>query len=604
MPTRHERFFAVLRQAFHVAWTLLDGSGRRRMGALFALMGGLALLEILGVGSILPFVALLVDPGLADRNPHLLAARQALGIEGRETFIAVFGAGVTGIVALTNLVNTVLVIRLQRFTWGEGARLAERLLRGWLAWPWVRQAGLHSAEVARLLFTEVGRAVSNVLIPLLTLSARTLAIAAIAGTLFVIDPLTTAATFLLLGGCYVAIFVLVRRRLAEAATQAVTARALAHRIAIETFGGLKDVRIYGAEGSMAERFSGALRLAASCEARAQIAAQLPRYVLETLAFGGLAAVAIAQLAGGRGQSAAISLVATFAFAGYRVLPALQQAYGAAALLRANVGPASELAEVARDLASEQGGAGRAPLPSPEAMDRRGPPGIRLEGVAFRFPGVPAPTLADVSLTIPGKSFVLVVGETGSGKTTLVDLIAGLLEPTSGRILVDGDPLTPERLPAWRARLGYVAQHPMLLDDTLAANVAFGRSEGSEAEIAAAVAGAKLDAAVRALPEGIATRIGERGGRLSGGQRQRLAIARALFRRADVLILDESTSALDEDTERAVLETLAALRGRITILMISHRPAARFDADLVVRVAGGTATLEAPWPERAGRAARS
>jgi ABC-type multidrug transport system fused ATPase/permease subunit len=201
----------------------------------------------------------------------------------------------------------------------------------------------------------------------------------------------------------------------------------------------------------------------------------------------------------------------------------------------------------------------------------------------------------------------VTGETGSGKTTLVDLLAGLLEPSTGRILADGEPLSEDGLPAWRARLGYVAQTPMILDDTMAANITVGREPdgaSSDEAIAAAVAGAQLDRTLENLPEGLATRVGERGARLSGGQRQRLAIARALFRGADVLILDESTSALDEETERAVLETLGGLRGRMTVIMISHRPASRFAPDLVVRVEHGTARVEPARPARASAAARS
>lgn len=592
----------MLRNAFRVTWTLLDGRGRRRLGRLFGLMAILALLEVAGVGSILPFVALLIDPALADRNPVFLQLRGVLGIETREGFVMAVGVAVTAIVALVNVLNTLLVVGVQRFTWGEGARLAERLFAGWLAWPWVKQTQLHSAEVTRLLFGEVTRTISNVFIPLMTVSARGLAILAIALSLVFLDPVTTALTLVVLGGCYVAIFAGVRRRLAAASAEAMTARAEAHKIASETFGGLKDVRIYGAERLVRERFRNAMRRAARFDARAHIASQLPRYVLETAAFGGLAAVAVAQLASERSNSAAISVVATFAFAGYRVLPALQQTYAAATLLRSSVGPAAELAETARALGHVEPGKG-APEGTP-AM--RVTPEIRLDRVAFAFPGATEPILSEVSLVVPPKSFVLVVGETGSGKTTLIDLIAGLLEPSSGRVLVDGEALTEDRLPAWRARLGYVSQAPMILDDTIAANVAFpgefAAGDESEERLRAALAGAQLDRALGALPDGPATRVGERGGRLSGGQRQRLAIARALYRQADVMILDESTSALDEDTERAVLDTLAALRGRMTILIISHRPAAHSAPDLILRVRGGTVAVETPRTASPGKVA--
>ena len=220
--------------------------------------------------------------------------------------------------------------------------------------------------------------------------------------------------------------------------------------------------------------------------------------------------------------------------------------------------------------------------------------IRLEGVGFAYePGRAA--LSDISLTIPARSTVGLVGRTGSGKSTLVGLILGILTPTAGRVLVDGRPLDAEALPAWQNRIGYVPQDVFLIDASVAANIALGvdpdRIDAAAVERAARLAG--IHDFVAALPEGYATGVGERGARLSGGQRQRIGIARALYHGPDVIVFDEATSALDGETEAAVMAALGALAGTRTIIMIAHRLSSLARADTVHVIEDGRIVASGP-----------
>jgi ATP-binding cassette, subfamily B, bacterial PglK len=214
--------------------------------------------------------------------------------------------------------------------------------------------------------------------------------------------------------------------------------------------------------------------------------------------------------------------------------------------------------------------------------------IRLDRITFIYPNAEDPAVSDVSVTIPAKGSVGIVGRTGAGKTTILDLILGLLEPTTGSLLVDGTPVSKERRPCWQRNLGYVPQNLYLADDTIAANIAFGlphdRIDMGAVEAAARIA--HIHEFVTRLPAGYATLVGDRGVRLSGGQRQRIAIARALYHDPDVLVFDEATSALDGGTERAIIDAVNRLARRKTIVIVAHRMKTVQNCDTIYCLEGG------------------
>jgi ABC-type multidrug transport system fused ATPase/permease subunit len=302
----------------------------------------------------------------------------------------------------------------------------------------------------------------------------------------------------------------------------------------------------------------------------QIVGQLPKYAMEVLAAGLILvlAVMLTTTAGMPLEDVAPTL-ALYAFAAQRLLPFLQELYAGASSLRSNIVVVDAVYEDMASIppASDAGSptSSRAPMP----FERE----LRLEGVTYTYPNADKPAIQDVSISIPHRSFVAFVGATGAGKTTLVDVIVGLLEVDKGVLLVDDTPLDPANMRSWQDNIGYVPQDIYLADDTVAANIAFGippEERSNEAiEKAARIANIH-DFISLELLDGYETFVGERGVRLSGGQRQRIGIARALYHDPDILVLDEATSALDQGTERDVYEAIVQVTGAKTVILIAHR----------------------------------
>jgi len=384
--------------------------------------------------------------------------------------------------------------------------------------------------------------------------------------LITVDPMLALNVGVVLGLAYAGIFAFMSgwlKRLGQARIDANKERFTA---VSEAFGAAKEVKVGGLEQAYIQRFAKPAEIYAKGRATVDVITQLPRFALEAIAFGGMLLVILYLMAKSGSFASALPIIALYAFAGYRLMPALQQIYGALTRLRF-AGPA--LDALHQDLVSLQAAdaqPGRlSPLPLTQA--------IRLNHVSYRYPNAPQSVLKDIDLTIPAHSTVGFVGATGSGKTTTVDVILGLLKPQEGALNIDGQPITAANRRQWQRAIGYVPQHIYLADDSVAANIAFGvnaKDIDQEALERAAKIANLHEFVVNDLPQGYTTTVGERGVRLSGGQRQRIGIARALYHNPQVLILDEATSALDNLTEQAVMEAVNNLGHNITIILIAHR----------------------------------
>jgi ABC-type multidrug transport system fused ATPase/permease subunit len=342
------------------------------------------------------------------------------------------------------------------------------------------------------------------------------------------------------------------------------------RVGQEALGGIKELQVLGREGFAIERYARAARGASKAEGRNRITAQLPRYALETLAFGGILLILLVHVAKGGNAQAQVPVLALFAFAGYRLLPALQYVYAAALSIR--FATPTLLSGIHADFVN----VANAPSNGVRAVVDDAPmefvSAIRVENVTFAYENRPTPVLRNINLSIMPNESLGLVGRTGSGKTTLADLILGFYEPTAGRITVDGVPLTSATVRQWRRRVGYVPQHVFLANASVAENIAFGL-DPAEIDVTAVQKAARLAQAedfIMALPGGFGAIVGERGVKLSGGQRQRIGIARALYAEPTLLVFDEATSALDGLTEDAVMDAIRSLRGERTIILIAHR----------------------------------
>jgi ABC-type multidrug transport system fused ATPase/permease subunit len=406
--------------------------------------------------------------------------------------------------------------------------------------------------------------------------------------LVAVDPVLAGLVALVLGGAYTVIFLVLQRRLKDIGKQRLAANSARFKAVNELFGGIKDLKLLGRQETYVRAFREASHRNAKLQATASIMGQMPRYLLDTIAFGGILLIAVYMLLRGGDLSTVIPTLGLYAFAGYRLMPSLQQVFQGLASL--NFGAAA-LDNLHSEMAAASSLSGR----GDKRLSRRRPSRLPfnhelvLDRLTFTYPGASKPSLHEVTLTIKANTTIGFIGKTGAGKTTLVDVILGLLQPDAGDIRIDGELLTEDNCRAWQANIGYVPQQIYLADDTVAKNIAFGVPDAeidmSAVERAAALA--NIDRFICGeMPKGYQTLVGERGIRLSGGQRQRIGIARALYHNPPVLVFDEATSALDNETEASVMEAVHTLTGRKTILMIAHRTSTLADCDLIVELADG------------------
>lgn len=552
----------------------------------------MALVDVVGVASIMPFMAVLANPGVVETNSYLAAVYHSLGFTDRQAFLFFLGVVVFAALVLSIAVKALTTYAQLRFIRAREYAISRRLVVGFLNQPYEWFLNRHSAMLGTTVLSEVGQVVNGVMTPMMQLIAHSAVVIALLSLLVVVSPLLALAVGGVLGVAYGLIYGLLRGYLARIGADRVWANKERYRAVSEAFGGIKDVKVTGLETAFVHRFDGPAKRFARHQATAQVAAQLPRFALEAVAFGGMLLVALSLMRGPGGLQTALPIVAVYAFAGYRLLPALQSVYAALSNLRFG---GAALDSLHRDLTELSPHAEEDAAAEPLLLERD----VTLERVSYTYPQAGREALEGVSLRIPARATIGLVGATGGGKTTTVDIIMGLLRPQQGALKVDGALITPENLRAWQRVIGYVPQHIYLADDTVAANIAFGlpreRIEARAVERAARIA--NLHSFVtKELPHGYETAVGERGVRLSGGQRQRIGIARALYHGPQVLILDEATSALDNLTEQAVMEAVHNLSHELTIILIAHRLSTVRTCDQIYLLEQGRVTDQGTYAE--------
>ena len=570
------------------ALALLTPRERVRGLQVLALIVLMALFEALGVLAIMPFLAVLADPGMIESHALLARLHAAAGAPETARFLMLLGAGALGLVVVGAAVRTVTELAINRFIQTRVHSFGVRLLQTYLRQPYPFFLQRHSGDLQRAILSEAEKVVQAVYWPGMLLVANGTVLVVLVALLVAVDPLVALGATVVLGSAYLSIYLAVRQRLRRIGAEGVAANQARFQATTEALGGIKGVRLQGAERQVLDRFAAPSEALARRIAASTTISHVPKYAIEAIGFGGILALALVLLARHGADGAALGqvlpLIGLYAFAGYRLLPAVQAVYRGFTMLRfGDAGLASVEADLrlGRDVPDLPAGPPPALLPLRQAL--------RLERVSFAYPGGSGAGLHGIDLTVPAGARVGIVGRTGSGKTTLVDVILGLLTPDAGQVLVDGAALTPDRLRGWQRAIGYVPQDIFLRDGTIAENIAFG-ADPDDIDPAAIERAARLaqlhDFVTTELQRGYETRVGERGVRLSGGQRQRIGIARALYHDPTLLVFDEATSALDNETERLVMDAIAGLGGDRTVLMIAHRLSTVRDCDMILVLEGG------------------
>ena len=585
--------------------SLLSRQEKRRGAVVLGMVVVMALLETAGVASVMPFLSVLGNPETVKTNPFLSQAYEGLGFTSVDAFLLALGAGAFALIVFSAAFRSLTVYAMNRWAFMRMHSLSERLLETYLRQPYAFFLNRHSGDMSKGILTETQQLQQQVIKPGLNAVAYGVVLIAIVTLLVAINPALAVGAAAVLGGMYALIYWTIRGFLDRIGRDRVRANQERFQAAGEALGGIKDIKLLGREHAYLSRFRGPSIRFAKHQATSQTLAEVPKFVIEAVAFGGIIALTLVLMATHGGATGGalgevLPVLGLYAFAGYRMLPAAQRVYQGLAQLRFggaavdsvhdDLHRRAELAEIRK----------QAPAP---LIPRQA---VALADVHYAYPNAPAPALAGIDLHIPVGSSVGLVGSTGAGKTTLVDVLLGLLRPTAGAITVDGEPVTDTNLRAWQQALGYVPQEIFLTDASVAENIALGvppeRIDPEQVERCARMAQLH-DFVVQEMPQQYATVVGERGGKLSGGQRQRIGIARALYHDPSVLVFDEATSALDTVTEKAVMEAIDALHHQKTIILIAHRLSTVRNCDQVVLLEQGQITAAGGFEELQGRSER-
>ena len=557
---------------------------RKRACLLLIMILIMALIDMVGVASILPFMSVLTNPGLVESNIYLNNFFQFMsifGVKNNQQFLFALGL-VVFFLLISSLAFKALTTYAQlRFVQMREYTIGKKLIEGYLHQPYSWFLSRNSAELGKTILSEVAQLINNGISPLIELIARALLAIALIFLLVMVDLNLAVIIGLSLGGSYGLIIIFVRGYLNKIGKERLKNNELRFASVIEAFGAAKEIKVAGLEKFYIKNFSTSAQIFARTQASSQVISQLPRYILEAIGFGGILIIMLYSLSKTGSFNSSLPILSLYVFTGYRLLPTLQLIYVSLTKL-AFVSPSlNKLYDDMQNL-------------SPIAFNNFEDvltlnKEINLNNIQYSYPNSSKNVLKNISLNIPAKCTVGIMGTTGSGKTTMVDIILGLLEVQKGTLEVDGKIITKKNLRAWQSSIGYVPQNIFLADDTLASNIAFG-AEDKDIDFKTIKKVSKIshlhNFVIDELPEGYQTEIGERGIRLSGGQRQRIGIARALYHNPKVLILDEATSALDNQTEKAVIDSINKASKNITTIMIAHRLGTLKNCDLVVQLEDG------------------
>ena len=563
---------------------LLSSSERKSAYLILFFTFITALVDMMGVASILPFVAILSNPGLIETNIILNLTFNQLtifGVKTEEEFLFALGIIVFLLLILSLIVKALTTYLQERFVQLSEYNIGKRLIEIYLRQPYSWFLNRNSADLGKNILSEVMQVINNGIRPLIELIAKSLIAIALITLLFIVDPILAMIVGSSLGSAYLLIFYFVRNYLDKSGSLRLKNNQLRFTAVNEAFSATKEIKLGGLEKIFINIFSNSALIVAKSQAVALVVSQLPKYILEAIAFGGILLIILYIMTQTGNFNSALPIISLYAFAGYRLLPALQQIYVSFTQL-IFVGPS--LSKLFNDMTNKN------ILVENQDEGFLFPKNqIVLKNICYDYPESKRTTIKNINIEILAKSIVGFVGPTGSGKTTLVDIILGLLDPKKGSLEIDGKIITKQNVRSWQKSIGYVPQNIYLSDDTIAANIAFG-VQRNEIDLDLIEKSSKIanlhNFIINELPKKYDTIIGERGVRLSGGQRQRIGIARALYNKPKVLVLDEATSSLDNQTEESVIKQVLSLNQNMTIIIIAHRLNTVKNCDIIFRLENG------------------
>tara|TARA_B100001063_G_C16758690_1_gene554686 strand:+ start:294 stop:2120 length:1827 start_codon:yes stop_codon:yes gene_type:complete len=563
---------------------LLTYKERRFAALIFFVILIMALVEIAGLASIVPFMAILSDPDIIENNSKLNMVFQAskdFGVKNEKQFLFFSGLVVFMLLVFSLLIKAFATYLQIKFSSNARFNLERRLFSSYFSQPYVWFLNRHSADLGKNILSEVGVVIKGGVKAMINLISRSVVAIAVLSLLLVVNTKLTLIVGITLSLTYLIIFTFSRKILKHIGNERFKANRWRFTTLSEAFGAVKEIKLSGFEKNYIDRFSEPANKLAKYEAFYGVLTQLPRFAIEAVAFGGMLLITLYLMAISNNFVNIIPTIALYTFAGYRLMPMLQGIFDSINTLRFTRPSINALFHDLKKLQISDLSNDKDILQLKKE--------INLDNISFAYPNSSQLNLKNINLKIPAGTNIGIVGITGSGKSTLIDIILGLLEPKNGNLEIDGKIINNHNRNLWQKSIGYVPQQIFLFDDTIASNIAFGLDpeniNQNSVERAAKIANIH-DFIVNELPLKYQTLIGERGVRLSGGQRQRLGIARAIYNDPKVLVLDEATNALDIHTEHLVIEEIKKLRKNRTMILITHRLNSVKDCDNIIIIEKG------------------
>lgn len=564
---------------------VFDRKQRIALVGLTIIMVANAILELLGVSAILPFINAILQPEILWENQYIKPVIKLVGINNNSQLIITIGIIIIFVYVIKNIMLIYMTNLQYKFSYYGIRDLGNQFMKYYLSKEYPFFFGHNTAELMRDISSDVDMFYATVL-AFLQFISEIIVCAALVMLLFTTDFFITIGASVALG--LMAFFFMghYKNILIDLGNQRRLYSYKKTKSMQEGFGGIKEIKVANRERYFAGRFEDANNKNAEANRKNVFLNAIPKPVMEVLCISGLMTVICIKIYSGVDSKEFISVLGVFAVAAFRLLPSVNKLSGYIGNIMHNGVVIDEIYDKVVEMQKQKR------LEEKDYTRAYFEDKISVENVSFRYPETEYNVLENVRLEILKNQSAAFIGPSGAGKTTMADIILGLLKPTEGKILVDGNDIFGN-INGWREILAYIPQNIYMLDDTIRNNISFGMEEDlwNDERVWEALEEAQLKEFVKELPEGLDTMIGEAGIKISGGQRQRIGIARALFRRPKVLILDEATSALDNDTETAVMESIEKLQGKLTMIIIAHRLTTIKNCDVIYEIRDKKANIK-------------
>ncbi len=557
---------------------LFSRNDKIKLVIIFGLMMIAAVLEVIGIGIIPAFVAVVANPQKVMEHKYVGSVVKYLNIKNPRELLIFMSIGLISIFLIKNTYTLFFRYVEAKFIYNRRYSFSHKLMTAYMHAPYTFYLERNTTELLRNTTNEVDLMINSVMRPTLIILKEFIMGTSVIVFLVLIEPLITLIVAVVLGGLAGIFLFLTQNKMKTIGREAQRYRREMLRAARQGFGGIKDARVLNRENEFIEIFRSMARKSSRLQQNRVFISMIPKPMIETLAVTGVILIALLMVLQGRPIENVVPILTLFAVAIIRLMPAIQQITQTLTDIRYHLPSVNAVYD---DLMYLR------PFNKQFEKDRRKKDKLELKNnitinnIFYQYSNSSEQAINGISLTIPHGKAIAFVGSSGAGKTTIVDVLLGLLEPQQGEILVDGKNIY-ESISAWQRNIGYIPQFIYLGDESLRRNIAFGLSDKiiDEEKVLRAVKLAQLEELVAQLPEGLDTRVGERGTRLSGGQRQRVGIARALYNDPQVLVMDEATSALDNITEQQIIDSIENLKGERTVIMIAHRLTTVMNCDML------------------------